>query len=170
VGLRAERGRAAGWLRRRSSSGAESSEGCPCLFCLCLTSGYQRGPRAKGGVFAFAPTIKSFFSRNENSTKGPPDREVDNSIERSSIGYKNLLQYLLFIQTFIFKLWWSAENPSLTPVYYYIFRIHLMFSKVNIATWGHHSFYEIGFCLETGLWKKKNGCISLESSFLETSL
>jgi hypothetical protein len=32
-----------------------------------------------------------------------------------------------------------------------------MFSKVNIATWGHHSFYEIGFYLETGLWKKKMG-------------
>jgi hypothetical protein len=25
--------------------------------CLCLTSGYQRRPRAKGGVFAFAPTL-----------------------------------------------------------------------------------------------------------------
>jgi hypothetical protein len=33
-----------------------SSEGCPCLFCLCLTSGYQRRLRARGGVFAFAPT------------------------------------------------------------------------------------------------------------------
>src|SRR5688500_16777381 len=33
-----------------------SSEGCPCLFCLCLTSGYQRRLRARGGAFAFAPT------------------------------------------------------------------------------------------------------------------
>jgi hypothetical protein len=29
-----------------------SSEGCPYLFCLCLTSGYQRRLRARGGAFA----------------------------------------------------------------------------------------------------------------------
>jgi hypothetical protein len=33
-----------------------SSEVCPCLFCLRQSSGYQRRLRAKGGVFAFAPT------------------------------------------------------------------------------------------------------------------
>jgi hypothetical protein len=33
-----------------------SSEGCPCLLCPCLTSGYQRRLRARGGAFAFAPT------------------------------------------------------------------------------------------------------------------
>jgi ribonuclease HI len=33
-----------------------SSEGCPCLFCPCLTSGSQRRLRARGGAFAFAPT------------------------------------------------------------------------------------------------------------------
>jgi hypothetical protein len=33
-----------------------SSEGCPCLHCPCLTSGYQRRLRARGGAFAFAPT------------------------------------------------------------------------------------------------------------------
>jgi hypothetical protein len=32
-----------------------SSEGCPCLFCL-LDQRLQRRLRAKGGVFAFAPT------------------------------------------------------------------------------------------------------------------
>jgi hypothetical protein len=35
-----------------------SSEGCPCLLCPCLTSGYQRRLRARGGAFAFAPTLK----------------------------------------------------------------------------------------------------------------
>ena len=33
-----------------------SSEVCPCLFCLCQSSGCQRRLRAKGGVSAFAPT------------------------------------------------------------------------------------------------------------------
>ena len=36
-----------------------SSEGCPCLLCPCLTSGYQRRLRARGGAFAFAPTLVS---------------------------------------------------------------------------------------------------------------
>jgi hypothetical protein len=43
VGLRAERGRAAGWFRRRPSSGAEWSEGCPRPFCLCQTSDFSEG-------------------------------------------------------------------------------------------------------------------------------
>jgi hypothetical protein len=34
-----------------------SSEGCPCLLCPCLTNGYQRRLRARGGAFAFAPTL-----------------------------------------------------------------------------------------------------------------
>ena len=40
-----------------------SSEGCPCLFCPCLTSGSQRRLRARGGAFAFAPT-GAFDGRN----------------------------------------------------------------------------------------------------------
>jgi hypothetical protein len=40
-----------------------SSEGCPCLFCPCLTSGYQRRLRARGGAFAFAPTGVTTRSR-----------------------------------------------------------------------------------------------------------
>jgi hypothetical protein len=43
VGLRAERGRAAGWFRRRPSSGAEWSEGYPRPFCLCQTSDLSEG-------------------------------------------------------------------------------------------------------------------------------
>jgi hypothetical protein len=43
VGLRAERGRAAGWRHRRPSSGAEWSEGCPRPFCLCQTSDRSEG-------------------------------------------------------------------------------------------------------------------------------
>jgi hypothetical protein len=35
---------------------AEWSEGCPCPLCLCQTIHCRRRPRAKGGVFAFAPT------------------------------------------------------------------------------------------------------------------
>jgi hypothetical protein len=34
-----------------------SSEGYPYLLCPCLTGGYQRRLRARGGAFAFAPTI-----------------------------------------------------------------------------------------------------------------
>jgi hypothetical protein len=40
-----------------------SSEGCP-----CLTSGYRRRLRARGGAFAFAPT---FALRGTSSTKSP---------------------------------------------------------------------------------------------------
>jgi hypothetical protein len=50
-----------------------SSEGCPCLLCPCLTSGYQRRLRAGGGVFAFAPT---FALRGTSSTKSPGVEDV----------------------------------------------------------------------------------------------
>jgi hypothetical protein len=55
VGLRAERGRNAGRRCRRPSSGAESSEGCPCLLCLS-------GQGLSGGDFgrrvAFLPSLQ----------------------------------------------------------------------------------------------------------------
>jgi hypothetical protein len=49
-----------------------SSEGCPCLFCLS-DQRLQRRLRAKGGVFAFAPT---FALRGTSSTKSPGAEDV----------------------------------------------------------------------------------------------
>jgi hypothetical protein len=49
-----------------------SSEGYPCLFCL-VDQRLQRRLRAKGGVFAFAPT---FALRGTSSTKSPGAEDV----------------------------------------------------------------------------------------------
>jgi hypothetical protein len=49
-----------------------SSEGCPCLFCLS-DQRRQRRLRAKGGIFAFAPT---FALRGTSSTKSPGAEDV----------------------------------------------------------------------------------------------
>jgi hypothetical protein len=50
-----------------------SSEGCPCLLCPRLITGYRRRLRARGGAFAFAPT---FALRGTSSTKSPGAEDV----------------------------------------------------------------------------------------------
>jgi hypothetical protein len=77
--------------RHRSSSDVVWGEGCPCpLSCLRWTNDYSERHRAKGGVFAFAPTLSPYrpLLSPSPSIKGsralsPSSAELDQALSPS---------------------------------------------------------------------------------------
>jgi hypothetical protein len=63
MGLWAGRGRTLGWQRRRPSSGAESSEGCPCPFCLRRTIDCSEGLERRVASLPSPEHLASYVAR-----------------------------------------------------------------------------------------------------------